>query len=113
MFRFDIVSGRDKRALVPIVIISNIKDSSSLLGNVLGLNIWYIFCDQYCIRVANLRKLSEMTNISFVKVRSHQLIDLHFGLVRIKSAQKRINTAQTTSEPLFRMLKERLKSKKE
>ncbi|MCS2382781.1 hypothetical protein NXY25_03035 [Bacteroides thetaiotaomicron] len=42
-----------------------------------------------------------------------QLIDLHFGLVRIKSAQKRINTAQTTSEPLFRMLKERLKSKKE
>ena len=45
MFRFDIVSGRDKRALVPIVIISNIKDSSSLLGNVLGLNIWYIFCD--------------------------------------------------------------------
>jgi hypothetical protein len=70
---------------------------------------WY---NQYCIRVANLRKLSEMTNISFVKV-SHQLIDLHFGLVRIKSAQKRINTAQTTSEPLFRMLKERLKSKKE
>ena len=66
---------------------------------------WY---NQYCIRVANLRKLSEMTNISFVKVRSHQLIDLHFGLVRIKSAQKRINTAQT-----FRMLKERLKSKKE
>ena len=64
---------------------------------------WY---NQYCIRVANLRKLSEMTNISFVKVRSHQLIDLQFGL-------KRINTAQTTSEPLFRMLKERLKSKKE
>ena len=30
-----------------------------------------------------------MTNISFVKVRSHQLIDLHFGLVRIKSAQKK------------------------
>ena len=71
---------------------------------------WY---NQYCIRVANLRKLSEMTNISFVKVRSHQLIDLQFGLVRIKSAQKSINTAQTTSEPLFRMLKERLKSKKE
>ena len=71
---------------------------------------WY---NLYCIRVAYLRKLSEMTNISFVKVRSLQLIDLHFGLVRIKSAQKRINTAQTTSEPLFRMLKERLKSKKE
>lgn len=46
---------------------------------------WY---NQYCIRVANLRKLSEMTNISFVKVRSHQLIDLHFEVVRIKSAQK-------------------------
>lgn len=71
---------------------------------------WY---NQYCIRVANLRKLSEMTNISFVKVRSHQLIDLHFEVVRIKFAQKRINTAQTGSEPLFRMLKERLKSKKE
>lgn len=73
MFWSNIVSGRDKCTLSPIIVVSDIKNGSSLLSEVPWFDIWKIFCYgkcMYCIRVANLRKLSEITNISLVKVSS-------------------------------------------
>ena len=50
VFRFNTVSSRDERTLSPIVVISNIKDSSPFSSDVPRFNIWSIFCDsKICI----------------------------------------------------------------